>query len=89
MKIITIEQNTDIDQSLDVDLKLCFETTPPIMVPMSDRAKLHFSLPEGVEGVILVGELEHVLGSVPADYVMQNTDDYPATVAIGGISKLH
>lgn len=83
MKIVPVSDDAD------VDVELCFVTTPPTMTPVSTRAKVWFELPEGVLGAILCGTVEETLGTLPEDYTLRNVDEPPSFVAIIGLARLH
>ena len=73
----------------DVDVILCFCTTPPIIVPKSDRAKKLMSLPEGIDGTIVLADAESVLRLFPENYIMADAEGYPKNIIIGEVMQLH
>ena len=73
-----------------VDVKLYTVTNPPCMMPVSERAKRMLHLPDGVDGVITTEDPEVALAIVPADFVMEVTNEAPKVVAIiEKLSMLH
>ena len=78
-----------VDDEIEVDVELCFVTTPPTATPVSARAREWFALPEGCEGAIMCGTAEETLGTIPGEFVLANSEDPPSIVAIVAIAPLH
>lgn len=77
----------------DSDVGIWHLTNPPVIVPLSDRAKEMLKLPEGATGIIYPYDTpDQVLGQFGEDITFKNleTDDYaPVTVAIGNLQTHH
>ena len=83
-------KNTGDDILLeDVDLTICFATVPPMIAPISERAKKWLALPKGAEAALIIGEVEEVFAALPEDYVLAHVDDLPEIVAVATIGRLH
>jgi hypothetical protein len=67
------------------DIGLWTETTPPVVVPMSKRAKAHMELPTDVCGAIFLCDALHWMDTVPSDYIIANlgNDWRPRRIVIG------
>jgi hypothetical protein len=78
----------------EVDINLCFLCSPPLIIPVSDRAKARISLPEGVEAALFLEDpAEDVLSVVLAreDWIIGTTDDPPSSelIKLMSIKVLH
>jgi hypothetical protein len=69
----------------EIDINLCFLCTPPLIIPVSDRAKARMALPEGVEAALFLEDpAENVLSIIVAegDWMIATTDDLPSSELI-------
>lgn len=68
-----------------IDINLCFICTPPLMIPVSDRAKEKMNLPEGVGSAIMLEDLDAIgtLGLLcDNDWILGNQDEPPESKLI-------
>lgn len=72
------------------DIGLFFATTPPIVVPLSQRAKDRMRLPEGVDCAIFLEEPEKVLAMFGEDYLVLMLKEYsPKLIKPMSVQRLH
>jgi hypothetical protein len=78
----------------DIDINLCFLCSPPLVIPVSDRAKARMCLPDGVEAALFLEDpAENVLDIIAADgdWMIATTDDLPSNelIKLMSIKVLH
>lgn len=75
------------------DVGIWHLTNPPVIVPLSDRAKKIMMMPEGVTGVVFPYDApEAVLGLFGEEFTFKNleVDDFaPTMVSIGNLQTFH
>ena len=59
---------------MSTDIQFCFITSPPLIIPVSLRAKRKLLLAEGVNCVMIFAELEAVIKAFPEDYIFENVE---------------
>jgi hypothetical protein len=79
--------------SKENDVGIWHLINPPVIVPLSKRAREVMKMPEGTNGVIFPYDPpEAVLGLFPKDFVFKNLemDDFaPLIVSIGNLQTFH
>ncbi len=77
----------------EYDVGIWHLTNPPVIVPLSDRAKEMMCMPKEVSGVIFPYDTpEEVLGFFGEDFTFTNleADNYaPTRVSIGNLQTFH
>ena len=72
------------------DVGLCFLTSPPLIVPISQRAKDRLQLPEGVDCALFMEQAEKVIALFGEDYVFLHLEEYePKLIMPLSIQRLH
>ncbi len=65
------------------DIKLCFKTMPPCIIPVSERAKKLIALPDNVDAVILLNtDPDQAMGAIPGHWIIGDEEEPPALVAL-------
>lgn len=80
------------DEKEEYDVGLWHLTNPPVVVPLSDRAKEKMCMPEGTSGVIFPYDTpDEVLGFFGDDFTFTNLEEgfAPLTVSIGNLQTFH
>ena len=76
---------------VEVDIGMYFEVMPPLIIPISERAKEFLGLDEGVDaGIAFETTPEETIGCFPEDWVvatMENCD--VSLIAVLTIKQLH
>jgi hypothetical protein len=80
--------STEVTPSSEPDIGIYFGIAPPVMKPLSDRAKEFFSLPEGIEGVLVECHPDQLMKAMPEDYTFEKLESSPKTIAITGLEVL-
>lgn len=63
------------DLEVEIDVGLCNDTMPPIVVPLSDRAKEKMDLPEGALGALFIdNSAQEFLAVFPSDWICGNIE---------------
>tara|TARA_R110002153_G_scaffold53375_1_gene148965 strand:+ start:236 stop:487 length:252 start_codon:yes stop_codon:yes gene_type:complete len=76
----------------DGDVGLCWKTSPPIMILLSERAKAIIQLPEGVDAFIFLDcDPQEALEMFDDDYILVSMPDSytPEMIITLGVQKLH
>ena len=78
----------------NMDVGLWFATVPPVLVPVSDRAKKMLPLPEGCDGMIVLDEPADIMQRFPDDWTVGeinegNTEKPPHQVLVGQLEGIH
>ncbi len=78
----------------DMDVGLWFATVPPVIVPVSKRAKKILRLPEGFEGMIVLEEPASIIAKFPDEWMIgeineQNTPTPPHKILVGGLEEVN
>jgi hypothetical protein len=80
------------DSKVEPDVGLCWSTSPPLVVPLSKRAKGIIKLPENVDCAIFLNDSpEMIMGLFPEDtIIMAMAEDYaPNLIVAMTIKQLH
>ena len=79
-----------LEKDMEIDISLCFHTMPPVLVPVSDRARKKFGLEHGTCAMFLEHDAEEVLDAIDDDWVLFNDEEYmPKNIVVMTINKLH
>ena len=74
---------------VEPDILLWIEVVPPAIIPVSDRAKSHIHLDDGVDAIIIMSKPDEFLEGLPDGFVVGLADFRPTIIAVGEINKLH
>jgi len=73
------------------DVGICFLTDPPLIVPLSSRAKLRLGLPEYADSILyLDSSPAELLGKLEDDWMVVTLEDYePSVIMVSKLRELH
>lgn len=85
-----LEKTNEWAEVKDIDMGINFITQPPVLIPISRRAKAFMDLPAGCDGAIIAESAEKVLAALPDDWTFGNVTDElgPTIVAFGKVEEI-